>query len=79
MPPTASYHPQTAEAAYQVRHSWTGWPATGRFTHQPSNLIDDTAPLWESGQRRIWDDGFYVGTFGEYTTHAVRDVAHGKK
>ncbi len=29
------------------------------------------------GQGRIWNDGFYVGSFGEYTTHAVRDVARG--
>jgi REP element-mobilizing transposase RayT len=23
-------------------------------------------------QGRIWSDGFYVGTLGEYTTHAIR-------
>jgi REP element-mobilizing transposase RayT len=26
------------------------------------------------GQKRIWCDGFYVGTFGEYTTRAVHDL-----
>ena len=27
------------------------------------------------GQRRIWSDGYYVGTFGEYAMHAVRKRA----
>ena len=26
-------------------------------------------------ERRIWAENFYVGTFGDYTTHAVHDVA----
>ena len=26
------------------------------------------------GQKRIWSDGFYVGTFSEYTTQAVRNI-----
>ena len=25
-----------------------------------------------AGQRRIWSDGYYVGTFGEYAMPAVR-------
>jgi REP element-mobilizing transposase RayT len=28
-----------------------------------------------AGQQRIWCDGFYVGTFSEYTTEAVRSRA----
>jgi REP element-mobilizing transposase RayT len=31
------------------------------------------------GKGRIWNEGFYVGSFGEYTTHAVRDIARGTK
>jgi len=31
------------------------------------------------GKGRIWNDGFYVGTFGEYTTHAVRNMARRKE
>lgn len=29
------------------------------------------------GQKRIWSDGFYVGTFSEYTTQAVRNITSG--
>ncbi len=29
------------------------------------------------GRRRIWSDGYYVGTFGEYAMAAVRNCAAG--
>lgn len=29
------------------------------------------------GQKRMWKDGFYVGTFGEYTIQAVRNAVRG--
>jgi REP element-mobilizing transposase RayT len=30
------------------------------------------------GQKPVWNAGFYVGTFGEYTTQAVRKAVGGK-
>lgn len=41
------YHPTIDLAAYQLRYSWTGWPSGGAFRHQPVELIEKTAPLWE--------------------------------
>ncbi len=53
MPPTPLYNPKTDEAAYQLRYSWTGWPSAKRFAHQPLNLIDEAAPLWERDGLRV--------------------------
>ncbi|HEV3023779.1 MAG TPA: hypothetical protein VGX76_14995, partial [Pirellulales bacterium] len=53
MPPTPLYNPRMHEGAYQLRYSWTGWPSAGRFAHQPLNLIDQTAPLWERDGLRM--------------------------
>jgi len=32
---------------------------------------------FELGRNRIWEDGYYVGTFSEYDLNAVRRLADG--
>lgn len=47
------YRPQVENAAYQLRYSWTGWPAENNFATQPVRLIDEVRSLWESDQMRV--------------------------
>jgi len=53
MSPTALYHPRSDQAAYQLRYSWTGWPSSGTFSTQPTELIDSTKALWEADELRL--------------------------
>ncbi len=46
--PEPQYDPRTADAAYQLRYSWTGWPSAAPFATQPVELIEATQPQWES-------------------------------
>lgn len=51
--PTPQYNPRTANAAFQLRYSWTGWPSESTFETQPVALIEETKPLWESDGLRV--------------------------
>ena len=53
MPPTPLYQPQTANAAYQLRYAWTGWPSGATFAQQPAGLIDGTKARWEGDGLRV--------------------------
>ena len=53
MSPTPLYQPTIDVAAYQLRYSWTAWPSGGIFRHQPVDLIEKTAPLWERDGLRV--------------------------
>jgi REP element-mobilizing transposase RayT len=59
--PTALYHPAVADAAYQLRYAWTGWPSRGySFTpHSVLELIEQTKPHWERDSLRVLE---YRGT-----------------
>ena len=54
------YDPKAADAAYQLRYSWSGWPSDRSFSTQPTSLIDDTKPHWERDGLRVleyrWTD-----------------------
>jgi REP element-mobilizing transposase RayT len=53
MPPTPLYPTDAAEAAYQLRFAWTGWPSSKRFPGLPVQLIERTKPLWEQDGLRV--------------------------
>ena len=38
----------------------------------PLYQFNDDNLAYMLGQKRIWDDGFYAGTFGEYDFGAIR-------
>ncbi len=46
----------------------------GNLAHSPEEIVlrfqNNTA--WKLGQVKFWEHNYYVGTFGEYTMHAVR-------
>ncbi len=67
MQPTAIYKPANLNPAYQLRFSWTGFPARG--TPFPANV---SLAGMDELQVKFWEHNYYVGTFGEYTMHAVR-------
>lgn len=51
--PVPQYDPRTAEAAFQLRYSWTGWASESPFATRPIALIEATKPLWESDGLRV--------------------------
>ncbi len=61
--PTALCQPAGADAAYQLRYAWTGWPSRGSFFARDSVLerIEQTNPHWERDSWRVWE---YHGTDG---------------
>lgn len=65
MPDMASplYDPASVEPAYQLRYSWTAWPAS-HFEHCPVELIAEVKSLWEN-------DGLHVLEH-RWTTDAVQ-------
>lgn len=56
MPITPYYEPRSANAAYQLRFCWTGWPSSGRFPSGSSRLIDYVKPLWEGDGLRLLEE-----------------------
>lgn len=53
MPPQPLYKPALANAAYQLRYSWTGWASSGRFAVPLAELIAQVSPLWEVDGMRL--------------------------
>ena len=53
MQPQPLYNPRTEDAAYQLRYSWTGWPAKELFSSQPIGLLEDTKASWEQDGLRV--------------------------
>lgn len=53
MPAVPLYDPASADAAYELRYSWTGWPSSGRFTAPMAELVAAVQAAWE-------DDGMKV-------------------
>lgn len=51
--PIPTYDPRTADTAFQLRYSWSGWPSESVFATQPVELIEQTKPLWESDGLRV--------------------------
>lgn len=51
--PNPPYDPRTANTAYQLRYSWTGWPSAKTFPVQPLALIEQTKPAWETDGLRV--------------------------
>ncbi len=47
------YQPRADGGAYQLRYSWTGWPAGGSFAITSPSLIEATKPLWERDGLRV--------------------------
>lgn len=52
MPPLPLYDLASANAAYQLRYSWTGWPSSGRFAATLADLVAKVGPLWEKDGMR---------------------------
>jgi REP element-mobilizing transposase RayT len=52
MPPTPLYDPATANPAYQLRYSWTGWLSSGHF-ERLGDLVGNIGPLWEKDGFRL--------------------------
>lgn len=46
MPPIPLYGPATANPAYELRYSWTGWLSSGRL-ESLVELVGSVAPLWQ--------------------------------
>ncbi len=59
--PTALYQPAVADAAYQLRSAWTGWPSRGYSfaLHSVLERIEQTKPHGEWERLRV---GEYRGT-----------------
>lgn len=53
MTPQPLYIPALANAAYQLRYSWTGWSSSGRFAAPLTDLIAQAGPLWETDGMRL--------------------------
>lgn len=53
MSPQPLYAPALANAAYQLRYSWTGWASSGQFTADLADLIAQAGPLWEADGMRL--------------------------
>ena len=60
MSPTPLYQPRSDDGAYQLRYSWTGWPAGGSFAARPERVIEESKSLWERDGLRVlehrWTD-----------------------
>ncbi len=79
--------PAVADAAYQLRYTWTGWPSRGSLFARYSVLeqIEQTKPHWERDSWRVWeyrgtDDGVQIlfSTTLEITPIVVPQRAKGR-
>lgn len=53
MSPLPFYDAASANPAYQLRYSWTGWPSSGAFTAPLAELVANVCPLWEDDGMRL--------------------------
>ena len=51
--PVPQYDLRRADAAFQLRYSWTSWASDSTFTTQPIELIEQTRSLWETDSLKI--------------------------
>lgn len=72
--PVPQYDPRTAEAAFQLRYSWTGWPSESEFQTQPAELIEKTKPLWESEGLRVLESR-WTAELVQILFSATRDIS----
>lgn len=47
------YDPATANPAFHLRYTWTGWPSRGIFKQTAVELLQNVMPLWESDGMRL--------------------------
>jgi REP element-mobilizing transposase RayT len=51
--PQPLYDPSTANPAYHLRYSWTGWPSRTGLPSNVSSLVEDATPYWELDGMRL--------------------------
>ena len=63
---SVGYHPPDAvRLTYQLRLGWSAWPTAHALPTEPEEAF--WVPLHHE-----WEEGHYVGTFGEYDMGPVR-------